>query len=396
MQPLNNDMDHLMRQAADAYSVPPAGQDWDKVAAQLDAGSPPKSTAAQHSRRFGLVLFFLCTSLVCNKYLYLSQLFHPAALRYTNTQKKAEQAAPKSHSMKIDNVIKDKAIEASEPIYRKPVQNALNPFYPQKQTTVVIDNNLDENTKAAEDKPLLAYNHSGLSKTDKSKHFDLNLKTLKNPFAHFDFDKKQNTTINNKPAQQKRWYAGVVAGPDITTVRWKEFESAGYGAGVVLGYRLNDKWAIETGLLWDKKNYYADGGDFYSGKMALPSHSKILHAEGYCQMFEIPITVRYRFAGGKKHQWSLAAGASSYLMQQEDYHYLYERYNVQYYGSKYYSEKQQHWLSAVHLSAGYERPISRGILRIEPYIKLPITGVGTGRLPLTSTGLQVGYTVPIK
>jgi hypothetical protein len=45
MQPLNHDMDDLMRLAAADYPVKPQGADWDKVAQQLqDSGSTTVET----------------------------------------------------------------------------------------------------------------------------------------------------------------------------------------------------------------------------------------------------------------------------------------------------------------------------------------------------------------
>ena len=43
------------------------------------------------------------------------------------------------------------------------------------------------------------------------------------------------------------------------------------------------------------------------------------------------------------------------------------------------------------ISAGLEHRLS-GLLqiRIEPYLKLPLQGVGVGKLPVTSAGIQIG------
>ena len=37
-----------------------------------------------------------------------------------------------------------------------------------------------------------------------------------------------------------------------------------------------------------------------------------------------------------------------------------------------------------------------GDLRIEPYVKLPLNGLGLGSLPLRSTGIYLGITRPIR
>jgi hypothetical protein len=113
-------------------------------------------------------------------------------------------------------------------------------------------------------------------------------------------------------------------------------------------------------------------------------------------MFEIPINVRYNFSLNKKSQWFALAGVSSYMMQKEEYEYLYERYNVQYNSNKYYKASSKDFLSIMNLSVGYEHAVGKwGKVRVEPYIKVPLRGVGIGSLPLTSTGIQAGFTYPI-
>ena len=58
-------------------------------------------------------------------------------------------------------------------------------------------------------------------------------------------------------------------------------------------------------------------------------------------------------------------------------------------------EKQgaRHYFSIMHLSGGITRPLGKiGDLRIEPYFKIPLTGLGSGKLPLLSTGIHLGIT----
>ncbi len=50
----------------------------------------------------------------------------------------------------------------------------------------------------------------------------------------------------------------------------------------------------------------------------------------------------------------------------------------------------------MNVSVGYNRTLNKvGTLRIEPYLKIPIKGIGIGNLPITSTGLNIGITKKI-
>jgi hypothetical protein len=82
-------------------------------------------------------------------------------------------------------------------------------------------------------------------------------------------------------------------------------------------------------------------------------------------------------------------------MKKEDYSYTY------YYGNtgntarhdKSYSNSSTNLFSAVSLSGGYTRPLGRiADLRIEPYLKIPLAGMGWNHLPLLSAGVHIGLT----
>jgi hypothetical protein len=45
----------------------------------------------------------------------------------------------------------------------------------------------------------------------------------------------------------------MVAGPDISTVKFQKFSEVGLQAGVLLGYAVSNRFAIEAGALWGGK-----------------------------------------------------------------------------------------------------------------------------------------------
>jgi hypothetical protein len=153
---------------------------------------------------------------------------------------------------------------------------------------------------------------------------------------------------------------------------------------------LSKKFAIETGLLLDHKKYQSDGRYFSTEKLDWP-HVSILELSGYCNMYEIPVNLRYNVSANTNRTWFANLGLSSYLMKKENYDYDYERYGVYANGNKEYKNTTNNWLSVAHLSIGLQKKIGPvGDLRIEPYVKLPLNGVGIGSMPLTSTGIYLG------
>ena len=204
-------------------------------------------------------------------------------------------------------------------------------------------------------------------------------------------DKRPGVKKSNP--KQKHFYAGVIAGPDLSTVKSQKIKHAGYSYGVIAGYKLSKKLSLETGFLQEKKYYNTEGKYFNTDKLSIPMYVNIQYAQGSCMMSEIPLNIRYTFSGKRRSIFFATAGMSSYFMKSESYDFQLKYNNYFYPKSFSYTRKSTGIFNVVNLSAGYTHPIGRiGDLRIEPYIKLPVGKIGTGSLPIRSAGIYVGVT----
>ena len=58
------------------------------------------------------------------------------------------------------------------------------------------------------------------------------------------------------------------------------------------------------------------------------------------------------------------------------------------------SNQNQHYFSVLDLSAGYEYSFSkRTSLLAEPYLKMPLSGIGAGKVKLNSGGILFTFTL---
>ncbi|HEX5151892.1 MAG TPA: hypothetical protein VFW07_10610 [Parafilimonas sp.] len=204
-------------------------------------------------------------------------------------------------------------------------------------------------------------------------------------------DKAKKQAITIKPTDHY-FYAGLVVGGDMSFVKYQKAQPIGYNIGLLAGYKFK-KLSIESGLLFVKKNYYTDGEYFDKSKIPYFNDAEILTVDGYCRMFEIPLNIKYDFIEKKRHSFFATAGLSSYLMNKEYYNYDYIKDGLWHNGSRAYMHSDQNWFSILNLSAGYElRTGSKTRIRIEPYYKAPLNGVGTGSLPVSSIGVNAGIT----
>jgi len=188
-------------------------------------------------------------------------------------------------------------------------------------------------------------------------------------------------------------YVGLVTGPDISTVKMQSVKGIGYTLGFLAGYRFKKNIAVEAGIFWDKKKYFSDGKYFDKTKTSIPSYVMLNWLDGDCTMWEIPVTVRYSFRQKKNSGFFAAAGLTSYIMKKENYDYLATHNNMSYEGYKSYNNSGTNFLSVMSLCLGYEHNIGSSTkLRVEPYLKIPLKGLGIGSMPITSSGLYIGIT----
>jgi hypothetical protein len=227
---------------------------------------------------------------------------------------------------------------------------------------------------------------------------DINNKNLRNSAA--SFIKTDSSPVNNKKKtagkKQSSFYAGIIVAPDLSTIKFQSVKGTGYTAGILLGYNISKKIAVETGAYYDYKKYYTEGEYFHS-KQPFLSYVDLQNVNGVCRMIEVPVNLKYNFITSIKTKWFATTGLSSYFMFKEGYTYNYLYNGTP--GQKYYSYNSgsQNWFSVLNISAGYEHSIGNiGNLRLEPYLRIPLSGMGTGSLPIMSVGLNVGITHSFK
>ena len=210
---------------------------------------------------------------------------------------------------------------------------------------------------------------------------------------------KDSSKAKPKASQKKKssfLYAGLMAAPDLSTVKFQHMDGVGTTFSLLVGYQFNKKWAVETGVSVDRKKYYTSAEYFdKNGLSGIRSNWEPTDMDGTCYMWEIPINVRYNFSQSDKTSWFATAGLSTYFMTSENYNYQFYVPGTTYSGTSNLDVQKasNYWFSIINLSAGYEHRLGKiGNLRIEPYLRIPMSGLGSGKLNILSSGLNVGIT----
>lgn len=438
MQFVNDDMDELFRQAAKDYPLKTDSADWDAVLGKMQ-GKDNSSGIKNQRRKYLFLLFLIPLLIICTTYIQNDSTMGGKVT--DGGQHDLKENAEKSTGViktnseretRIYNTDRD-ATKASETFLvneDKTMSSSGSKRFITKNNLLItnnnhVDENLSSNFKTTDDKiinlnasdtkeplntnSIIDNNNNqqettnSISATEQNKIDESN--NIKTPVERKTVlekpeDRPESTNSDKKERQSKiksgKFYLGFQLGPDFSMVKSTKIDGTGYSAGLLAGYNINKRLAVETGLLWDHKRYQSEGRYFNTEKLNWP-HVYVLDLSGFCNMFEIPLNLRYNFSQNTRGTLFATAGVSSYLMKKENYDYNYIRYGAYGYGNKEYKNTTNNWMSVAHVSAGIQKKLGAiGDLRVEPYIKLPLHGVGIGSMPLRSAGIYLGITRPIR
>ncbi len=441
MEHLENDMDDLFQKAGELYPLKTSGSDWEAVLGKLnEEGFGDQQSAAKvgskgsGSKRKWLLLLLLI-SLSAGSIVYFSSSenknrssasnqvnitkVHRAAT-LVNTPNSKVSASIKPVPMQTQTGISkkyashkrktNKLINQSENSDIQRLQSDLSNGIVQqnrfsssnKRERAVLSSEIINANLALSDNS--SVNQTDLQRTLAEKPLSLSVvhsndrikvdaiplpstsKSANDPLPVVHSMKPEKKSIN------KGFYVGFLGGPDVSMVKFQSVKQLGFSLGAIIGYRFNKRFSVETGLLWDKKYYYSDGEYFKKSGTMLPPYTSILTVNGNCNMWEIPISLRYDFAMGTNHLFFVKGGFSSYIMKHQNYVASVDNSGSNPWNYPFQSNQtKNYFLSIAQLSAGYEYSTSaKTKLSFEPYVKIPLQGFGIGNMPISSTGFYIG------
>ena len=208
-------------------------------------------------------------------------------------------------------------------------------------------------------------------------------------------DKKEKELAKKSGTRKKNtFFFSFSVAPDVSWVGKNDPGKLKLLTGAGFGYTFKDRLTVRTGFYGARKIYSATHYD-YKPVVSPPSPNYIDNIAADCKVYEIPLQLSYNFGQSKKHNWFAGAGLSSYIMKEEEYVYLYKWPN----GStnsytKTIHNEYEHFFAVLTLSAGYQYKINRTLsISAEPYLKLPLKGVGYGRVKLNSAGVMFSVNI---
>jgi hypothetical protein len=444
----DNHLDNLSRLAAEEFEPDHELHSWEKLRPQLELALPQKK---ERKRRFFffILLFLLVGGGVTLSTLWNGER-HALAEKNSSTEKVNQEPAAPVETKKNTSVTpekENKAAEAQQPVAKtlesiskpetfttqqpKRVDTRINKSIVQKTKidqpiTKIEDTKIKqsktgqpkteesktteqpkteqpktEQPKAEETK--IEQPKTGQPKTEQPKIDQPKAEQAKTDQAKADSPKaaEQQKTEQPKPVTtakketkqepstlKNRWEFGLAVAPDVTTVKFTHSQDPGTNIGFTVGYNLSKRFQIQTGAFYTSKNYKSYGKDYHPPKGYWTDYVKLETVTGECDMWDIPVNLRYNIIPRNSSNFFASAGLSSYFMRREyyDFFYYYNGNPVNRFRSLY--TDNQHWFSVLNFSLGYERQVSKHVsLQAEPFFKQPLKGLGFGSVKMNSTGI---------
>lgn len=181
--------------------------------------------------------------------------------------------------------------------------------------------------------------------------------------------------------------------PDFSTVAFDYYTDPGQAVGLMLHYHVKRSWSFATGVVLSHKKYTGDGEDYAppSGYWRRNTNGIIPGTVyGSCNVLEIPLMVQYAVFNNGKNKFLVGTGTSSYIMLNESYKYNFDQPNP---GAKEgwsSREKSTVFFNVINVTAGFEHRIFPGLMiGVEPYLKIPLKGIGWSDLKFYSAGASL-------
>ncbi|MBI3138850.1 MAG: hypothetical protein HYZ15_09720 [Sphingobacteriales bacterium] len=218
-------------------------------------------------------------------------------------------------------------------------------------------------------------------------------------------DSAAMAVAGSQPAPQKKntgkqkknsLFISISAGPDASFTQSGKPGRTSLVTGAGIGYIIKERFSIRAGFYQATKLYSASPSAYNPPPNFYTYYPYLEKVDANCRVYEIPVSLGYHFGARKNHSWFASAGLSSYLMKRETYDYYYKTSALGATQQKEWTirNRNQHFFTVLGFSGGYQRKITDRISFIaEPYLKLPLTGVGYGKVRLNSAGILFSVTV---
>jgi hypothetical protein len=180
----------------------------------------------------------------------------------------------------------------------------------------------------------------------------------------------------------------IIGAPELNGVSSFQQAKSGTNLGLLFSAGVFKKITFSTGAMYSIKPYNAYFGNYYEGSQA---NNTLTSINANCRVLDIPLNVDFQFYNNHQNKFSIGSGLSSYIMLHESYQYNYANPVINSPVNYTVPNTNKYFFGILNLQATYTRQIASNVgLSVQPYVKLPLTGIGANNAKLQTTGVAIG------
>lgn len=189
----------------------------------------------------------------------------------------------------------------------------------------------------------------------------------------------------------RRLSYSIFAAPEWSSIGFDGPREMGYKIGANIGFQVSEKLEIRTGLSLSQKKFNGEGSQFTEAGGWVDDIMPMT-MEAKCNILEFPLDAVYHFNGVSNNGFVASIGYRGYMLHSEWYGFEYDP--LQYKPGVMMDEKTipnptKKWAGSIELSLGYNRKVGSQLsTQITPYLQIPTTKFGDGKINLFSGGVK--------
>ena len=214
---------------------------------------------------------------------------------------------------------------------------------------------------------------------------------VENGLSKLDITMAESDEESDESSITNRLSFTAFAAPEWSAVGIDGSKKKGYKFGAKIGLQIADRWELSTGLSLSQKKFNGKGSQFTEAGGWIDDIMPMT-MEAKCNIIEIPLDVIYHHSGVGNSGFVASAGLRSFMLHSEWYGFEYEasQYKPGLMDEKNLDNQNKNWLGSIELSAGYNQKVNKNLfVQVLPYVQIPVTGFGDGKVNLFSGGVQL-------
>jgi hypothetical protein len=270
-----------------------------------------------------------------------------------------------------------------------PLLNPVSPVITTISPVITSATTIAANTKSKSAVPALETDSAILARKANA------LAHSKDPFERVEGSEIARSVKNKmeKALQpQNDLILSAMAAPDMSFAKSSKPSKVSSNVGVLATYAFGTKFSMTSGAIYSRKFYNSGGGAPWGNTGYVPGSDWQVSAD--CNVLDIPLNVNYKIFNQKKLSVSLNTGLSSYFMLKEKYQFTTGQGAAEKVTNLEIDNQNQHLFGIANVSVSFDHQLTPSVsVGVQPFAKLPLTGIGYGDASLKSAGVSFSLNI---